>query len=68
LGLYDMHGNVWQWCADMHSPKESIRVIRGGSWGNGAGYCRAAFHNWLAPGSRSRNIGFRLARVPVEGK
>jgi eukaryotic-like serine/threonine-protein kinase len=68
LGLYDMHGNVWQWCNDLYDPKASFRVSRGGGWFSGAGYCRAAFRYWGAPGVRNYDLGFRLARVPSGGK
>jgi formylglycine-generating enzyme required for sulfatase activity len=71
LGLYDMHGNVWQWCEDLYDPKAlgpvaSYRVDRGGCWFLcAADGCRAAVRNWQLPGDRSV-IGFRLARVPVK--
>jgi formylglycine-generating enzyme required for sulfatase activity len=65
LGLYDMHGNVWQWCEDLYDPKASFRVYRGGGWGDVAELCRAASRFRLTPGSRGNNLGFRLARVPV---
>ena len=71
LGLYDMHGNVWQWCADLETPGlSSYRVIRGGNWFNAAVVCRAAYRLGWTPNLRSDNmgIGFRLARVPVERK
>jgi serine/threonine protein kinase/formylglycine-generating enzyme required for sulfatase activity len=66
LGLCDMHGNVWQWCADLHSPGGSDRVIRGGSWSrNGSDCdCRAAHRYGSAPTGRFNDHGFRLARVP----
>jgi formylglycine-generating enzyme required for sulfatase activity len=65
LGLYDMHGNVWQWCEDVYDPKGPNRVLRGGSWIDLAEHCRAAYRKGYAPGSRSLIVGFRLVRVPV---
>jgi formylglycine-generating enzyme required for sulfatase activity len=65
LGLYDMHGNVWQLCEDLFDPKASLRVSRGGGWYLDAGSCRAAYRFRLAPVSRYDDLGFRLARVPV---
>jgi sulfatase modifying factor 1 len=70
-----MHGNVWEWVQDwfgdyskepQHNPsgleQGSLRVIRGGSWGRVAGYCRSAYRYWGAPGRRRDLLGFRLAR------
>jgi formylglycine-generating enzyme required for sulfatase activity len=65
LGLYDMHGNVWQWCADLYKAGGSSRVSRGGSWTNVGISCRAAFRYGDAPTFRNVHHGFRLARVPV---
>jgi eukaryotic-like serine/threonine-protein kinase len=68
LGLYDMHGNVWQWCEDSSDPKGPFRMRRGGS-GSCAGVgCQAAFRARGAPDQRLNDIGFRLARVPAERK
>jgi formylglycine-generating enzyme required for sulfatase activity len=63
LGLYDMHGNVWQWCADLYDPKSSLRVFRGGSWCRSGLLCRASYRMGIDPRFRGTFIGFRLVRV-----
>ena len=65
LGLYDMHGNVWQWCEDLWEKGGSDRVGRGGSWRYFGPDCRAAVCGMNAPTIRGYSLGFRLARVPV---
>ena len=77
-GLHDMHGNVWEWCADWYDDSLSggtdpsgassgvYRVTRGGSWYYVAAHCRAAFRFWIIPDSRNRNLGFRPALVQSE--
>ncbi len=71
-GLYDMHGNVWEWCCNwsgdlansLADPKGAAsgdaRVLRGGSWCDGARSCRSALRIRNFPGDRCYNFGFRL--------
>jgi len=78
-GLYDMHGNVWQWCSDWYGDypgadasdpqgvdNGSARVLRGGCWFNNPDCCRAAFRYWLHPDDRFIYNGFRVVVVNQE--
>ena len=74
LGLFDMHGNVWEWCADRYGDypegaatdpqgpeRGTNRVLRGGSWGHSADFCRSASRLRLDPDIRYFFFGFRVA-------
>ena len=61
-GLFDVHGNVFEWCENLRSESGSSRVLRGGSWLNFASVCRSSLRNFLDPSFRRYGIGFRLCR------
>ena len=74
-GVYDTHGNVWEWCLDWYAgslaggpdPSEAVsgsaRVKRGGSWNYPAWYCRSAFRSNYDPSGRYKSFGFRVVRT-----
>ena len=78
FGLYDMHGNVWEYCLDtwaesyagaprdgspyVSAPRDSARVLRGGSWSHNPAICRSSYRDSIAPGEAGwqGRIGLRI--------
>jgi len=64
FGLYDMGGNVWQWCEDWYDDEQKNRVLRGASWSDGAlGVLLSSCRGNLTPVNRYDFIGFRVVLV-----
>jgi formylglycine-generating enzyme required for sulfatase activity len=79
FGVFDMHGNVWEWCQDWHDdeyyrksaeadplgPVAGVsRIQRGGAWNDRSPVCRSAYRSWVGPSTCQNHFGFRVAAVP----
>jgi formylglycine-generating enzyme required for sulfatase activity len=78
-GVFDMHGNVAEWCHDWHAPYPDAdetknysgpldgrsRVVRGGSWSSSERECESGYRRQLSPSSREPDVGFRIVVDPV---
>ncbi|HQC37809.1 MAG TPA: SUMF1/EgtB/PvdO family nonheme iron enzyme, partial [Thermotogota bacterium] len=75
-GIYDLSGNVWEWCHDRYGPYPGVaavnpigpetgdmRAIRGGAWSLAAPSARIANRNYASPVRASNDLGFRIART-----
>ena len=76
-GIYDMHGNLWEWCNDwfgdyssgnatnpMGAKYGAYRILRGGSWSTLPYYCRSTYRDYSTPTMKDKYIGFRVVRRP----
>ena len=65
LGIYDMSGNVWEWCFDQWESTGTFQVVRGGSWSDDAYGARVSSRSYDDPSGSDSIFGFRVVRSSV---
>ncbi len=65
-GLYDIHGNVWEWCQGWWDTHKQFKIIRGGSWADSPDACRSAGTHYTTPNNLGSALGFRIVSKDLD--